>query len=79
MTLLDWRSWKLRRVCRSSLAVETQAFTDAIDHLNWLRLFIADMIAPQAIDLRRVEEVLQIFPTSHAITDYKSLYDSIER
>ena len=79
MTLLDWRSWKLRRVCRSSLAAETQAFTDAIDRLNWIRLFLADAIAPQSIDLRRVEEVLQNLPTSYAITDCKSLYDSIER
>ena len=69
MTLLGWRTWKLRRVCRSSFAAETQALTDAIDHLNWIRLFIADMIAPQSIDLRRGEEVLQSPPTSHSITD----------
>ena len=62
MKILDWRSWKLKRVCRSSLAAETQAFTDAIDQLNWLRLFLADILAPKALDLRKVEELLQSLP-----------------
>jgi len=42
-SILDWRSWKLTRVCRSSLAAETQAFTDALDQLNYYRICLADM------------------------------------
>ena len=79
MSILDWKSWKLKRVCRSSLAAETQAFTDAVDQLNWVRLFMIEVLTSSALDLRKTDEILKLCPASHVITDCKSLYDSVER
>ena len=38
LSVLDWQSWKLKRVCRSSLSTECQAMTDALDNLFCLSL-----------------------------------------
>ena len=77
---IDWKSWKLRRKVRSSLAAESQAMADAVDALNFARLFFADFLLPQGIDLRRVDEVLAHYvPQAQVVTDCKSLYDALER
>ena len=39
ISLIEWKSWKLKRVCRSSLASECQAMAEALDNLNFIRLF----------------------------------------
>ena len=52
---------------------------DAIDILNFIRLFFADCIHPTGIDLRQPDKTLQMCPESHAITDCKSLYDALEK
>ena len=75
-SVIDWKSWKLKRVCRSSLAAETQAFTDAVDQLNWIRLFMAEILSTRALDFRKTDEILNAMPEAHVITDCKSLYDS---
>ena len=77
--VIDWKSWKLIRKCRSSLSAESQAMADSVDMLNFVRLFIADCIHPQGIDLRRPDEVLQLCPEACAITDCKSLYDALDK
>ena len=77
--VLDWKSWKLTRKCRSSLSAESQAMADSIDTLNFSRLFFADFLLPEGIDLRRPDEVLQNLPKSFAITDCKSLFDALEK
>ena len=77
--VIDWKSWKLTRKCRSSLSAESPAMADSIDMLNFLRRFFADCIHPIGIDLRRPDEVLQLLPEAIAITDCKSLYDALER
>ena len=70
----------MRRKVRSSLAAESQAMADAVDALNCARLFFADFLLPQGIDLRRVDEVLEKYvPQAQVITDCKSLYDALER
>ena len=68
-------------MCRSSLAAETQAFTDAVDQLNWLRLFMAETLyaVDGGLDFRKTTEILETQPEAHIITDCKSLYDSVER
>ena len=77
--IIDWKSWKLSRKCRSSLSAESQAMADAIDILNFIRLFFADCIHPTGIDLRQPDKILQMCPESHAITDCKSLYGALEK
>ena len=53
---------------------------DAVDALNFARLFFADFLLHQGIDLRRVGEVLEKYvPQAQVITDCKSLYDALER
>ena len=77
--IMEWKSWKLTRKCRSSLSAESQAMADSVDLLNFARLFFADFLLPEGIDLRRPDEVLQLLPNSCAITDCKSLFDALER
>ena len=77
--VIEWKSWKLTRKCRSSLAAESQAMADSVDMLNCVRLFFADCLHHVGIDLRRPDEVLKLLPESCAITDCKSLYDALEK
>ena len=38
--IIDWKSWKLGRKVRSSLAAESQAMADVVDTLNFIRLLL---------------------------------------
>ena len=76
--IVEWKSWKLHRKCRSSLSAESQAMADSADILNVVRLF-ADCLHPTGVDLRRPDEVLRLLPETCAITDCKSLYDALEK
>ena len=76
--IIEWKSWKLSRMCRSSLSAESQAMADSIDILNLISLF-SDCLHPEGIDLRQPDRVLQLLPESCAITDGKSLYDALEK
>ena len=42
--IIDWKSWKLSRKCRSSLSVESQAMADSVDVLNFIRLFFCGLL-----------------------------------
>ncbi len=79
VSIIEWKSWKLTRKCRSSLAAETQAMANSVDMLNFVRLFFADFLHADGIDLRRPDEVLKLLPESFAVTDCKSLYDALEK
>ena len=46
LSILDWGSKKLQRICRSSLSAESQAATSAIDVLEWTKVFWAAMLWP---------------------------------
>ena len=50
--IIEWKSWKLSRKCRSSLSAESQAMADSIDVLNFIRLFslIAFILMASACD-----------------------------
>ena len=77
--IIDWKSWKLSRKCRSSLSAESQAMADSVDMLNFIRLFFADFLHPEGIDLRQPDVILKLLPEAFAITDCKSLYDALEK
>ena len=77
--IIEWKSWKLSRKCRSSLSAESQAMADSVGMLNFTRLFFADCLHPEGIDLRQPEAVLNLLPEAFAITDCKSLYDALEK
>ena len=76
---MDWKSWKVKRKVRSSLAAESQALADAVDNLNYMRLFFAECIVDYTLDLRQADRVLSTLPKAHVITDCKSLYDALEK
>ena len=44
--VIEWKSWKLGRKCRSSLAAESQAMADSVDMLQFVLLFFAECIHP---------------------------------
>ena len=73
LTVIDWASRRLTRVCRSSLSAETQAAANAVDELEWARTVWHLMLWP-------FENPLNEFAVhgagAFAITDAKSLYDA---
>ena len=71
LTVIDWASKRLTRVCRSSLAAETQAAATAVDELEWVKTFWHLMIFPESDPLVQQHEA-----GSFVITDAKSLYDA---
>jgi len=80
VSLLDWKSFRLKRVARSSLSAEVQAFAEALDALEFAKLFLAEVLDPYGIDLRYGADkaIAEICP-SPLITDCKSLFDAVER
>ena len=79
-TIADWRSWKLERVARSSLAAEAQTFNEAHDMQEWINLFFWECLEPEGLDFRHHrQEILANLPPSPMVTDCKSLYDVLTR
>ena len=79
MSLLDWKSWALKRVCRSSLSAESQAAADTVDVLNFIRLFAADFLLMQGVDLRKTDEILALLSQPIMVTDCKRFHDALAR
>ena len=74
--MLDWKSWKLDRVSRSSLNAETQAAATAVDVLEFCHSFINLMHEP---DLVLKTAALRTSRPSSLVVDAKSLYDSLKK
>ena len=72
---ISWRSGKLQRVARSSLAAEVQAFSEAEEELMFVHLQWAEMVG-QDLPLRHPEECVKKIP-GVMVTDAKSLFDVI--
>ena len=75
--ILDWRSFKLPRVARSSLAAESQAAGCAADATEFACRYFEHLLKPhlKLADLLQVKSTLQ--PTM--VTDAKSVYDSYHK
>ena len=71
--LIDWRSWKLARVARSSLSAESQATAEAADSLLFACLFWRLIFNPQLPIDQDTSAQLRHQP-AHVI-DAKALYD----
>ena len=69
--LLDWRSGKSARVCRSTLAAEAMAADEAVDRLHYTNLFLTEILTGQLA--HKAKPSLRML---HAV-DAKSLYDSL--
>ena len=71
--LVDWRSWKLPRVARSSLAAESQAASEAADALLYVSTFWKLIWSPYlALD---DAETPKLHHSPRLVTDAKALYD----
>ena len=74
LTVLDWSSKKLTRICRSSLAAEAQTMCAAIDSLEWAKTLFAMMAWPSA--KAHDEEIMRWLGYSPVVTDARALYDA---
>ncbi|CAK9100932.1 unnamed protein product [Durusdinium trenchii] len=75
--VLSWRSFKLIRVCRSSLSAESQACSTALDELMMVRSMLAMMLNPQLDPM--AEATAAECGKSAIIIDAKALYDSLKK
>jgi len=74
--IVDWRSWKLDRVSRSSLNAETQAAATAVDVLEFCHSFINLMFEPELVLKTAASHSNR---PSALVVDAKSLYDSLKK
>ena len=75
--VISWRSFKLQRVCRSSLAAEAQACATALDELMMLKTIISMMIDPSRDP--RSPATARMHGRSALVIDAKALYDAIKK
>ena len=79
LTVLDFKSFKLKRKCRSSLSAECQAFSEAQDQVEYVKLFFQEMMSEQPLNLKQYSDFIHDGMKMTMVTDCKSLYDAIER
>ena len=77
VNFVGWKTFKLKRIARSSLAAEVQAFSEAEEELMFTRLQWGEMLGHD-LDPRSPEDVLVRVP-GILVTDAKSLYDSVQK
>ena len=77
--MLEWKSWKLKRVCRSSLSAECQATAAALDNLNFMRLCWEMLFSNHSRPKLDQDEKLKHAPEACLITDCKGLFDAVNR
>ena len=73
---LPWKSFKLARVCRSSLAAECQALSTGLDELLLVKNFITHLQTPH-LNLKEVQK--RATGNCAVVTDCKSLFDGLKR
>ena len=76
-SLVSWRSFKLPRVCRSSLSAESQACATALDELMMVKSMVSLMLSPDQDP--RDELTAAECGESAMIIDAKALYDSLQK
>ena len=74
LTIFDWASKKLVRMCRSSLSAEAQSAAIAVDELEWAKVFYATTANPY-LPIHE-DSTMHTFGESPVITDAKALFDS---
>ena len=75
--LLDWRSHKLKRVCRSSFAAETLSLAEANDAVQHLRGALLEILSPKA-NLREWESEVGRWPAT-LVVDARDCYDHLSK
>ena len=75
--VIDWKSAKLPRVARSSLAAEAQAAGQAVDPVDFVCRFWEHLLKPDMSLESLLQEKSSLRPV--VVTDAKALYDSYHR
>ena len=76
MSTVSWRSFRLPRVCRSSLAAECQALATALEELMMVKAFLSKLQQPEK-QLKDIKDNLK--SECAVVTDCKALYDCVKR
>ena len=77
VSLLIWKSHRIKRVVRSTLAAETMAALEAVEHADVMRGHFAELF--EGIDYHSYYEDIQQISVIHLLTDCRSLYDLLHR
>ena len=77
VNVISWGSSKLRRVCRSSLAAETQALAEAEQELMFMRTQWREILGDDVNLADRAETAKKV--RGVLVTDAKALYDSVQQ
>ncbi|CAK0829393.1 unnamed protein product, partial [Prorocentrum cordatum] len=76
VSLISWKSGKIDRGCRSSVACETRSAVDAEDELFGIKLQWLEILGNN-IDWRNPEGILRRLPGA-VVVDSKGLYDKLQ-
>ena len=74
-SILEWRSHRLRRVTRSTLAAEAAAMDAAVDHAVYMSHFMSCLYKSDHILSGISPPIFKVVP----VTDCRSLYDALQR
>lgn len=75
--IMSWRSFKLPRVCRSSLSAEAQACSVAVDEMMLLRTMLSLMLDPRQDP--KDPATARWVGEAAVVVDAKALYDALKR
>ena len=73
-SLMDWRSHKIKRQCRSTLAAETMSLDAAVDSGLYIREILAEALIQDYVPCQSGRLPASFIPMA-AATDCRSLYD----
>jgi hypothetical protein len=74
-SILEWKSHRLKRVCRSTLGAEAAALDAAADHASYIGSLMSELLY---VDYRATLHGASRVPVT-PVTDCKSLYDAVHR
>ena len=77
ITVICWKSFRIRRCTVNTLSAECQAMIQGVGSLHWLRFLVQEAFGKD-IDNQNWERAISAMPCI-AVTDSKSLYDTIHR
>ena len=77
VSLISWKSYKLKRCTVNTLSAECQAMIQGVGALHWMRFLMAESTG-ERLRLDTWEDVVGKIPYI-AVTDSKSLYDAITK
>ncbi|CAE7023992.1 RE1 [Symbiodinium sp. CCMP2456] len=77
-SLMDWRSHRIQRQCRSTLAAETMAMDTAFDSGIFLRELLAEVLVQSYMPVQSGSLPPEFLPV-HPVTDCRSLFDLLTK